>query len=80
VGLAFAREAKTTFRWGGLLKSCGWPARQVLEECGFRVDPQNVKPLASYAAAIGFSGSRHSMFFVDVDDSMRVGGSGGGLE
>ncbi len=44
------------------------------------MDPQNVKPLASYAAAIGFSGSRHSMFFVDVDDSMRVGGSGGGLE
>lgn len=31
-------------------------ADEVLEECGFRVDPADVKPLASYHAAIGFSG------------------------
>lgn len=55
-------------------------ADEVLEECGFRVDPADVKPLASYHAAIGFSGSRHSMFYVEVEDGQRVQGSGGGLE
>jgi len=55
-------------------------AEEVLEECGFKVNAEDVKPLASYHAAIGFSGSRHHMFTVEVDDSMQVRGSGGGLQ
>lgn len=55
-------------------------ADEVLEETGFRVDPKDVHRVASYHAAIGFSGSRHSMFFVEVDESMRVEGQGGGLQ
>lgn len=53
---------------------------QVLEECGFKVDAKDVKPLAVYHSAIGFSGSRHHIFSVQVNSSMQVEGSGGGLE
>lgn len=53
---------------------------QVLEECGFKVDAKDVKPLAVYHSAIGFSGSRHHIFSVQVNSSMQVQGSGGGLE
>ena len=43
-----------------------WMLPQVLEECGYCVSPAAVVPVASYQSAIGFSGSRHSMFFVEV--------------
>lgn len=55
-------------------------AEEVLEECGFKVEAKDVKPLAVYHSAIGFSGSKHHIFSVQVDSTMQVQGSGGGLE
>jgi hypothetical protein len=40
---------------------------------------QAVQPVVSYQSSMGVSGSRHTMFVVHVDESMRVNG-GGGLE
>ena len=54
-------------------------APQVLEECGFAVDPARVLPVTAYHSAMGISGSRHSMFTADVDESMRTA-PGGGLQ
>ncbi|KAK9821465.1 hypothetical protein WJX81_005867 [Elliptochloris bilobata] len=52
-------------------------AEEVLEECGFAVDPANVLPVTAYHSAMGISGSRHSMFTVDVDESLRTAPGGG---
>lgn len=49
------------------------------EECGFVVPVEAVRPVTMYVSAVGISGSKHHMFCVDVDDSMRTS-SGGGLQ
>ncbi len=49
----------------------------MLEECGFAVDPARVRPVTAYHSAMGVSGARHSMFTVDVDESLRTAGGGG---
>lgn len=59
-------------------------AEEVVEECGFRVEPSQLRKIASYHSAIGISGARHTVFAVSVDDSDALrkdsagGGSGGG--
>ena len=58
------------------IADCSLP-HQVLEECGFDVPVSAVKPVTSYVSATGISGSKHSMFFVEVDEGMRVTGGGG---
>jgi UDP-sugar diphosphatase len=49
----------------------------VLEECGFDVPVAAVKRVTSYVSSTGISGSQHSMFVVEVDESMRATGGGG---
>ena len=59
-------------------------AEEVAEECGFRVDPSDLRRIATYHSAIGISGARHTVFAVSVDDSNalagkdKTGGGGGG--
>lgn len=60
-------------RWSCLL------GMQVEEECGYKVEVGDIRPVVSYQSSMGISGSRHSMFYVEVDESKRVSG-GGGLE
>ena len=43
------------------------------------MDPARVLPVTAYHSAMGISGSRHSMFAADVDESMRTA-PGGGLQ
>lgn len=50
---------------------------QVLEECGFEVPSEAVKPVTSYVSSTGVAGSLHTMFFMEVDESMRANGGGG---
>ncbi|KAK3251995.1 hypothetical protein CYMTET_38686 [Cymbomonas tetramitiformis] len=51
---------------------------EILEECGFDVPLYSVEKITSYVSAIGISGSRQSLFFAQVDETMRKG-LGGGL-
>ena len=51
-------------------------AEEVAEECGFRVDPSDLRKIASYHSAIGISGARHTVFAVSVDDSNALGKDG----
>lgn len=52
---------------------------QVKEECGFEVAPEKLQWVTQYVSAVGAGGSRHDMYYAEVDESMRVG-KGGGLE
>ena len=49
------------------------------EECGFEVSSDKLQWVTQYVGAVGTSGARHDMFYVEVDESMRVN-QGGGLE
>ncbi|WP_456430890.1 NUDIX domain-containing protein [Nitratifractor sp.] len=52
-------------------------AEEVEEECGYRVDPKALRKVTSYYASVGFSGSRQTLFYVEVDESMHIGPGGG---
>lgn len=62
-----------------VLTTCGTCCLQVKEECGYEVSPDKMQWVTQYVSAVGTSGSRHDMFYAEVDESMRVG-KGGGLE
>jgi len=51
---------------------------EVLEECGYDVQLQNVERITSFYTSVGISGAKQSMFFAEVDESMKVS-EGGGL-
>ena len=52
---------------------------EILEECGYEVSLENIEKIASYNTAVGFSGGRQTLFFAEVDDSMKVS-EGGGID
>jgi UDP-sugar diphosphatase len=54
-------------------------AEEVEEECGFRVDPASLERISSFFTSVGFAGSRQTLYYVEVEESMRVG-PGGGVE
>jgi len=54
-------------------------AEEVEEECGYRVEPSSLKKVTSFYTSVGFAGSRQSLYYAEVDESMRVG-PGGGIE
>ena len=54
-------------------------ATQVKEECGYEVSADKLQWVTQYVGSVGTSGSRHDMFYAEVDESVRVN-EGGGLE
>ena len=50
---------------------------QVLEEVGFDVKVEDMKPVTMYVSSTGISGSKHYMFYAAVSESMRSTGGGG---
>ena len=52
---------------------------EVLEECGYDIDINSLEKITSVYSAVGISGAYQTLFFVEVDDSMKVS-DGGGLE
>ncbi|GAX82261.1 hypothetical protein CEUSTIGMA_g9689.t1 [Chlamydomonas eustigma] len=55
----------------------GVASEEIEEELGYKVIPQDLLPLTSAIASAGTSGSKHYMFYAEVDESMRVGAGGG---
>ena len=53
-------------------------AEEIREECGFEVEAANVQKVTSFIASVGSQGSTQTLFFAQVDNSMRAG-EGGGL-
>jgi UDP-sugar diphosphatase len=54
-------------------------AEEIFEECGYRVDPKSLIKINSFYTSVGFAASKQTLFFVEVDLSMKVN-SGGGIE
>jgi len=50
---------------------------EIEEECGYRVLVDDIKKVASYNTAVGFAGGRQTLFFSEIDESMRVSDGGG---
>ena len=52
---------------------------EVEEECGFAVSLDAIERISKVNSAVGTAGTTQIMFYVEVDESMRVG-EGGGIE
>lgn len=50
---------------------------QVLEEVGYDIKVEDMRPVTMYVSATGVSGAKHHMFFAAVSESMRSNGGGG---
>jgi len=53
--------------------------RESLEECGYRIRPEKLIPLASFFASPGYTSEKYHLFFAAVTSPDRVS-QGGGLE
>ena len=75
-------EGMTVELCAGLLDKAGRSpeevaAEEVEEECGFRVNPEDLEKITSFYTSVGFAGSRQTLYYVEVEESMRVGPGGG---
>lgn len=52
---------------------------EVLEECGYDVQPDSIKPVFNYRSGIGTSSGRMVMFYCEVCDEQKIT-NGGGVE
>lgn len=52
---------------------------EIEEECGYDVPLENIERITSYYTSVGFSGAKQTLFYAEIDESMRVS-EGGGIE
>lgn len=50
---------------------------EVEEECGYRVDVACIEKITSFHTSVGFAGSKQMLYFVEVDERMKVSEGGG---
>jgi len=52
---------------------------EIEEECGYRVPIESIEKITSFHTSVGFAGSKQTLYYVEVDDSMKVS-EGGGID
>ncbi|CAA6813282.1 MAG: Uridine diphosphate glucose pyrophosphatase (EC [uncultured Campylobacterales bacterium] len=52
---------------------------EIYEECGYKVNTQNIEKITSFVTNVGISGASQYLYYTEIDDSMKVN-DGGGLE
>ncbi len=52
---------------------------EIEEECGYAVPLQTIERITSFHTSVGFAGSKQILYFVEVDESMKVS-EGGGID
>jgi len=52
---------------------------EILEECGYDVALERIERITEFQTNIGMSGAKQTLFYAEVDDSMKVS-DGGGIE
>jgi UDP-sugar diphosphatase len=52
---------------------------EIEEECGYAVDTKLIEKITSFYTAVGHSGGQQTLFYCEVDESMRVS-EGGGID
>ena len=50
---------------------------EIEEECGYDIPLQNLERITSFHTSVGFAGSKQALYFVEVDESMKVSEGGG---
>jgi len=50
---------------------------EIEEECGYDVPVKNIGKITSFYTSVGFAGSRQTLYYVEVNDSMKVSEGGG---
>ncbi|MBU1669177.1 NUDIX hydrolase [bacterium] len=50
---------------------------EINEECGYDVELENIEEITSFFTNVGVSGSKQSLFFTEIDESMKVHEGGG---
>ena len=54
-------------------------AEEIFEECGYAVESKQIRRVTSYYTSVGFSGAKQTMYYAEIDESMKKG-AGGGIE
>jgi len=52
---------------------------EILEECGYEVDINDIKEITEFYTSVGFAGGKQTMFFCEVKESQKVS-EGGGID
>ena len=50
---------------------------EILEECGYHVPLEKIEKITSFYTAVGFAGSVQTLYFAQVNETMRVSEGGG---
>jgi len=50
---------------------------EVEEECGFDIPLSNIEKITSFHTSVGFAGSKQTLYFGEVEESMKVSEGGG---
>jgi len=50
---------------------------EIEEECGYDVALENIERITSFHTSVGFAGSKQMLYYVEVDESMKVSEGGG---
>ena len=50
---------------------------EVEEECGYDVSVENIEKISAFYTSVGFAGSKQMLYYVEVDESMKVSEGGG---
>ena len=50
---------------------------EIEEECGYAVLLENIERITSFHTSVGFAGSKQTLYFAQVDESMKVSEGGG---
>jgi UDP-sugar diphosphatase len=52
---------------------------EIQEECGYHVPLEEIERVTSFYTSVGFAGSKQTLYFAQINESMRCG-EGGGIE
>ncbi len=50
---------------------------EIEEECGYSVDVERIEKITSFHTSVGFAGSKQMLYYVEVDERMKVSEGGG---
>lgn len=50
---------------------------EILEECGFDVELDEISKVTSFYTSVGFAGSKQTLYYAMIDDTMKINDGGG---
>ncbi len=50
---------------------------EILEECGYDVPLETIERVTAFHTSVGFAGSKQTLYYAEVDETMHVGVGGG---